>query len=121
MWTHRVIVVLQPSHYQVESTDGKPLGHYRGVLNHYVQTGIVQSFNYHDKEQYDNTNMQMYYQCSVSVSLWNDPRAVVVGSSQTAFPQKKRAQEEAARNAVHQIEHLQSVHTHHQPGPGTVT
>ena len=103
---------LQPSHYQGQSTGGKPPGHYRGVLNHYVQTGIIQSFNYHDKEQYDNTNMQMYYQCSVSVTLRNDPRPVVVGSSQTAFPQKQRAREEAARNAV------QYLHTHLQPGPG---
>jgi len=114
-----LFVVLQPSHYQGQSTDGKPPGHYRGVLNHYVQTGVIQSFNYHDKEQYDNTNMQMYYQCSVSVTLRNDPRPVVVGSSQTAFPQKQRAREEAARSAVHQIERLQSIHTHHKPG--TVT
>ena len=114
-----LFVVLQPSHYQGQSTDGKPPGHYRGVLNHYVQTGVIQSFNYHDKEQYDNTNMQMYYQCSVSVTLRNAPRPVVVGSSQTAFPQKQKAREEAARSAVLQIERLQSIHTH--PKPGIVT
>ena len=112
-----IFLVLQPSHHLGQSTAGKPPGHYRGVLNHYVQTGVVQSFNYHDQEQYDNANMQMCYQCSVSVTLLNDPRPVV-GSSQAAFPQKQKAREEAARNAVHQIERFQSNRTHLQPGPG---
>ena len=98
-------VVLQTSLSHGQPTIHKPLGHYRGSLNHYMQIGYIEIYDFEDTELYDYTKMQMCYSSQVTVILPNSTRAIV-GNSCVTFPLKQLAREEAARSAVQQLESL---------------
>ena len=113
-------VVLQTSLSHGQPTIHKPLGHYRGSLNHYKQIGYIEMYDFEDTELYDYTKMQMCYSSQVTVILPNSSRAII-GSRCVTFPQKQLAREEAAKSAVQQLESLLPKPIPLQRQRGTVT
>ena len=76
-------------------------GRYKALLNHYSQTGIIQSqSSYSDSEEYDTACKRMCYRSNLEVTLASN--AVVRGGSQI-HPSKQLSREEAAKDIVQQM------------------
>ena len=105
---HLSCIVTQTSLSYGKPADSKPFGCYQETLNHYERIGVIQNYGFYDEK--------IFYTSQVSVILPNSPHPIV-GSSHVTFPQKHLAREEAAKDAVQQLECLLAPL---QPQRGTV-
>ena len=119
LFLHAESASSRPQKFHSDSSSEYKCGHYRSLLNHYSQTGVIQSQTpYADDEEYEEgpSKRKCYKSNLMEVTLATN---VVVRGGSKFLPSKQLSREEAAKDIVQQMV-ARGVVTLQQSPSGTV-